>query len=590
MCLRKQRCFAVLLLFLHIGSSNLMLGRVIAEDSDSVNGTLGAVNDIRALEVRPGRTKSEVSGYVLMGSKLVLKDTVYKVMYGAENLLFFQNASLSITNTTGPWETSDVSANNDDNRLHRRATKSSKKRRKKKRKHRRFRKPNTWRKSFFTLNERTPDPRQFLSKKLVALPSVPFPPRDSSALLCPVWPVDPRIIVNCSNGRRVRSRCAVRCAPGFRMAGEHRSNRRCRPAKRGRRGKLGRLSPQAHWSGRDENYKCVSACEVLIPPPNGTIKCTPSSGEPSTTLTSQSCQLVCDHGYDVINSDVRHCQSDGSWSGRTGLCRARIFHDRRTRHSFVRHQLLDCGDVHSVTTYTRHRVTYLVAGDTSAGRIRIYKWDNGSFLNEPWQSIEHPEPTSVVTLNQNGQLWLWAGNHEVIYLYRSNNDGRFVFSHTSKAINMTSESDSDHSDLNVIDLKEMNGQIYRCKGQNRPGRSIVVVQKLEPIPGGKEVYKRVMRRKMRDGEKVFQCSMFVTDNRIATIVTLNRPDGRGRIVIGRANRGRMEYMDVLNKRDLRKVSGSTSFEISGDQYIVVAQSAARGRCFVYKRLRTQPGD
>jgi len=73
-----------------------------------------------------------------------------------------------------------------------------------------------------------------------------------NAMLCPAWPLDSNTIVNCSNGRRVGSRCWVTCPPGYKLLGsKHRSRRKCRVSK-----KKNKKRRKPYWSGTDEKFQC----------------------------------------------------------------------------------------------------------------------------------------------------------------------------------------------------------------------------------------------------------------------------------------------------------------------------------------------
>ena len=51
---------------------------------------------------------------------------------------------------------------------------------------------------------------------------------------------------------------------------------------------------------------------------NGGILCTLMSGiSPSYEDT---CDATCNTGYELTGSDIRTCQSDGSWSGTDTMC------------------------------------------------------------------------------------------------------------------------------------------------------------------------------------------------------------------------------------------------------------------------------
>ncbi|XP_065899825.1 uncharacterized protein [Dysidea avara] len=61
-------------------------------------------------------------------------------------------------------------------------------------------------------------------------------------------------------------------------------------------------------------------CNDLSTPPNGEIRSC-SSGRVGVGYKGDTCSFTCDTGYEVIDSDTRTCQSDGSWSGSETMCR-----------------------------------------------------------------------------------------------------------------------------------------------------------------------------------------------------------------------------------------------------------------------------
>ena len=72
--------------------------------------------------------------------------------------------------------------------------------------------------------------------------------------LCPVWPTDPNMVVNCSNGRRIRSLCTVDCVPGFQLRKGSPSKRRCLSSRKN--GLNNSKSTNPSWSRKDEQYAC----------------------------------------------------------------------------------------------------------------------------------------------------------------------------------------------------------------------------------------------------------------------------------------------------------------------------------------------
>ena len=79
--------------------------------------------------------------------------------------------------------------------------------------------------------------------------------------LCPDWPNNPEMLVNCSNGREFRSVCSISCIPGFRLRRGTPRKRRCRVRGKGRRRKTPKHLRLA-WSGKDERFECGKLLKV----------------------------------------------------------------------------------------------------------------------------------------------------------------------------------------------------------------------------------------------------------------------------------------------------------------------------------------
>ncbi|CAK8691244.1 unnamed protein product [Clavelina lepadiformis] len=403
-------------------------------------------------------------------------------------------------------------------------------------------------------------------------------------LLCPVWPDDSNLLFNCTNGRELRSRCAVNCAPGYRFERSERNYRRCKLTRKGRRRKNHPYKLEASWSGRDRDFRCVPTCKKLDDPNHGYVRCSPSADDGSSvSLTVRSCVTTCDPGYIAVHPGVRHCQVDGSWSGEETTCEPRT---KTKQHLFVRHQTLHCGHIHGLTTYTFQGVTYLAAADESRNIVRIYKWDNDlippSFSVTTWQilRVEQPLQLEAIPRGVDG-LVLAVGNQNNTSLFRANDRGRLTFYYKTRKIILTAGNQT-----TGIDLWPLKGDIYRCKTENKRGRAVVLVQKLDIRRGKRDIFRRVMRRKMKPGETTYQCSMFAEDDLLHIAVSLNKPNGRGKIIVGAPHNGRMRIRDTLSDRDLRNLSDITGFRTrDGSQYIVAGQTTSEGRCFVYRRLR-----
>ena len=61
------------------------------------------------------------------------------------------------------------------------------------------------------------------------------------------------------------------------------------------------------------------SCSSLVDPSNGRINC--SLGDDGVPSYEDTCIFKCNTGYELISNNTRTCQSDGSWSGRDGVCR-----------------------------------------------------------------------------------------------------------------------------------------------------------------------------------------------------------------------------------------------------------------------------
>ena len=62
----------------------------------------------------------------------------------------------------------------------------------------------------------------------------------------------------------------------------------------------------------------VVVCPSLTYPNNGIMTC--SLGDDGTLSDKDTCSFTCNTGYELIGSDARTCQSDGSWSGSEATC------------------------------------------------------------------------------------------------------------------------------------------------------------------------------------------------------------------------------------------------------------------------------
>ena len=61
-------------------------------------------------------------------------------------------------------------------------------------------------------------------------------------------------------------------------------------------------------------------CDTLLAPANGEIiSC--RSGRVGVGYEEDTCSFTCNTGYELISTDTRTCQSNGSWSGSDNVCR-----------------------------------------------------------------------------------------------------------------------------------------------------------------------------------------------------------------------------------------------------------------------------
>ena len=60
------------------------------------------------------------------------------------------------------------------------------------------------------------------------------------------------------------------------------------------------------------------SCPQLTDPNNGVINC--SVGDDGVPSYEDTCSYTCNTDYQLNGSDVRTCQSDGSWSGIDATC------------------------------------------------------------------------------------------------------------------------------------------------------------------------------------------------------------------------------------------------------------------------------
>jgi len=60
------------------------------------------------------------------------------------------------------------------------------------------------------------------------------------------------------------------------------------------------------------------ACPSLTDPNNGVISC--SLGDDGVPSYEDTCSFTCNINYELIGSDTRTCQSNGSWNGSETMC------------------------------------------------------------------------------------------------------------------------------------------------------------------------------------------------------------------------------------------------------------------------------
>ena len=59
-------------------------------------------------------------------------------------------------------------------------------------------------------------------------------------------------------------------------------------------------------------------CPLLTDPTNGMISC--SLGGDGVADPVDTCNAMCNTGYQLMGSTTRTCQNDGSWSGSDATC------------------------------------------------------------------------------------------------------------------------------------------------------------------------------------------------------------------------------------------------------------------------------
>ena len=63
----------------------------------------------------------------------------------------------------------------------------------------------------------------------------------------------------------------------------------------------------------------VVPCVLLSSPDNGNMNCL--LGDDGVAFSEDTCNFTCNTGYEIVGSNVRTCQINGSWSGIDATCR-----------------------------------------------------------------------------------------------------------------------------------------------------------------------------------------------------------------------------------------------------------------------------
>ena len=131
-------------------------------------------------------------------------------------------------------------------------------------------------------------------------------------------------VMNCSVGNDIhyyQDTCDFICDTGYNLSGS--SQRMCQS--------------NGSWSNTDVSCKrgidihiiillhrksishiFIVSCSSLTDPNYGMINC--SLGDDGVPSYEDTCSFTCNTGYELTGSDIRTCQSDGSWSGSNGVC------------------------------------------------------------------------------------------------------------------------------------------------------------------------------------------------------------------------------------------------------------------------------
>ena len=90
---------------------------------------------------------------------------------------------------------------------------------------------------------------------------------------------------------------------------------------------------------------------------------------------------------------------------------------------------------------------------------------------------------------------------------------------------------------------------------------------------------------MRSGESLIQCAMFIVNDQLHVVATINKRNGRGKIIIGTSQpKKRMRIIRTVSRKELHNVSDVEVTQTSnGNQLLVVGQASPNGKCYVYRR-------
>ena len=103
---------------------------------------------------------------------------------------------------------------------------------------------------------------------------------------------------SCTNMNFIGSECTFQCNGGYTLNGA--STKTCKTASTPR---------GAEWEASGLEPRCDPICDALGEPENGRLECTGRE-------IGETCETVCDEGYNLIGPSIRTCQSDiNGWNG-----------------------------------------------------------------------------------------------------------------------------------------------------------------------------------------------------------------------------------------------------------------------------------